>query len=130
MVWERTFSVPPPTLTVTQLDGKLFACEEPKIPLPYLQNFSFDSNPVKALIRCVSKVNYPLHLGHNPVQCGSTDTPENISQIVRFEMWCWRRMEISWIDHVENKILVESRKNWTPDRQYKERKLTGLFRFA
>ena len=82
MVWERTFSVPPPSLTVTQLDGKFLACEEPKIPLPYLQNLSFDSNPVKALISCVSKVNYPLHLGHNSVECGNLDTSDNISQIL------------------------------------------------
>ena len=39
----------PTTLTVAQLDSKFFACEETKIPLPYLQNFSFDSNPVKAV---------------------------------------------------------------------------------
>jgi hypothetical protein len=23
-----------------------------------------------------------------------------------FEMWCWRRMEISWTDHVRNEVLV------------------------
>jgi hypothetical protein len=22
-----------------------------------------------------------------------------------FEMWCWRRMEISWTDHVRNEVL-------------------------
>ena len=26
-----------------------------------------------------------------------------------FEMWCWRRMEISWIDHVRNEeVLLKS----------------------
>jgi hypothetical protein len=23
-----------------------------------------------------------------------------------FEMWCWRRMEISWIDHVRNEEVL------------------------
>jgi hypothetical protein len=23
-----------------------------------------------------------------------------------FEMWCWRRMEISWTDHVRNEVLL------------------------
>jgi hypothetical protein len=23
-----------------------------------------------------------------------------------FEMWCWRRMEISWVDHVRNKEVL------------------------
>ena len=56
-------------LTVTQLDGKFFACERPKIPLPYFQNFSLYSNTVKALKSSVSKVNYPPHLGHSSAQC-------------------------------------------------------------
>jgi len=23
----------------------------------------------------------------------------------RFEMWCWRRMEVSWADHVRNAVV-------------------------
>jgi hypothetical protein len=26
-----------------------------------------------------------------------------------FEMWCWRRMEISWTDHVRNEEVKEQR---------------------
>jgi len=25
--------------------------------------------------------------------------------LVGFEMWCWRRMEISWTDYVRNELL-------------------------
>jgi hypothetical protein len=31
-----------------------------------------------------------------------------------FEMWCWRRMEISWTDHVEMKYYLESRRTGIP----------------
>ena len=27
-------------------------------------------------------------------------------QLESFEMWCWRRMEISWTDHVRNEEVV------------------------
>ena len=34
-------------------------------------------------------------------------------QLESFEMWCWRRMEISWTDHVRNEVLliVEEQRN-------------------
>ena len=27
-------------------------------------------------------------------------------QMGSFEMWCWRRMEISWTDHVRNEEVL------------------------
>jgi hypothetical protein len=36
-----------------------------------------------------------------------------------FEMWCWRRMEISWTDHVRNKYYLEPRSRGISYRKYK-----------
>jgi hypothetical protein len=30
----------------------------------------------------------------------------NQKQLESFEMWCWRRMEISWTDHVRNEEVL------------------------
>jgi hypothetical protein len=30
-----------------------------------------------------------------------------------FEMWCWRKMEISWTDHVKNDLDLQRVKNET-----------------
>jgi len=29
----------------------------------------------------------------------------------RFEMWCWRKMDISWTDHVKNDLDLQTVKN-------------------
>jgi hypothetical protein len=43
-----------------------------------------------------------------------------------FEMWCWRRMEISWTDRVRNEVLhrVKDERN-VPDTLKKKADWTG-----
>jgi hypothetical protein len=47
-----------------------------------------------------------------------------------FEMWCWRRMEISWNDHVRNEVMLESRSRGIFYVKYKNGRLTGLVIFC
>ena len=37
-----------------------------------------------------------------------TWTPRAADQkyLESFKMWCWRRMEVSWTDHVRNEIVL------------------------
>jgi hypothetical protein len=63
-----------------------------------------------------------LNLRKKPVKCyiwstalygAETSTLQKADEKYRerFEMWCWRRMEVTWTDHVRNEeVLKESRK--------------------
>ena len=42
-----------------------------------------------------------------------------------FEMWCWRRMEISWTDHMRNEEVL-LRVNEQRNILHEIRRLTGL----
>jgi len=55
------------------------------------------------IIKCSS-----LYISLKFFNCSlSTWTVQKINQkyLGSFEMWCWRRMEISWIGHVRNEVL-------------------------
>jgi hypothetical protein len=39
----------------------------------------------------------------NVLKCGAGEVDQKYLE--RFEMWCWRRMENSWTDHVRNEVL-------------------------
>jgi hypothetical protein len=43
-----------------------------------------------------------------------------------FEIWCWRRMEIIWADHVTNEVLHKVKKERNILRTIKEEILNGL----
>jgi hypothetical protein len=43
-----------------------------------------------------------------------------------FEIWCWRRMEIIWADHVKNEVLHKVNKERNILRTIKEEILTEL----
>ena len=48
-----------------------------------------------------------LHLKRGFVWCWNLDTSESRSEILESaEMWCWRRMEISWTDRVRNEEVL------------------------
>jgi hypothetical protein len=47
------------------------------------------------------------------------------------ELWCWRRMEISWTDHVRNKeVLLESRSRGISYMIKVNGRLNGLVTFC
>jgi hypothetical protein len=43
-----------------------------------------------------------------------------------FEVWCWRRMEISWTDRVRNEEVLHRVKEERNILHTKEERLTGL----
>jgi hypothetical protein len=52
------------------------------------------------------ETNEVLHLDHSFVCRWKLDTSVSRSEILkRSQMWCWRRMEISWTDRVRNEVL-------------------------
>jgi hypothetical protein len=48
-----------------------------------------------------------------------------------FEVWCWRRMEkISWIDHVRNEDVLQSRSREISYMKYANGRRNGLVTFC
>ena len=44
-----------------------------------------------------------------------------------FEMWCWRRMEISWTDHVRNEeVLLRVNEQWNILHEIRKRKANWI----
>jgi hypothetical protein len=43
-----------------------------------------------------------------------------------FEMWCWRRMEISWTNHVRNEILLRVKEQRTILHEIRKRKANWI----
>jgi hypothetical protein len=79
-----------------------------------------------------------LNLRMKLVQCymwstafygAETWTLQKVNQIYleSSEMWCWRKMEISWTNYVRNEeVLHRSRRTGISYIQYKEGRLIGL----
>jgi hypothetical protein len=48
-------------------------------------------------------------------------------QLERYEMWCWRRMEISWTDHVRNEeVLFRVKEQWNILHEISKRKANWI----
>jgi hypothetical protein len=48
-----------------------------------------------------------LHLEQSFIRCWNLDASgSNQKHLESFEMWCWRRMETSWTDHVRNEEVL------------------------
>ena len=59
-----------------------------------------DLNLRKKLVKC--------YIWSMALYGAETWTPRAADQkhLESFEMWCWRRMEISWTDHVRNEAML------------------------
>ena len=48
-----------------------------------------------------------------------------------FEMWCWRRMEISWTHHVRNEeVLLTVKEQWNILHEINKRKVNWMVTFC
>jgi hypothetical protein len=55
----------------------------------------------------------------------------NQKHLESFEMWCWRRMEISWTDHVRNEeVLIEVKEHRNILHEISKRKVNWMSHFA